>query len=68
MAGLDYGNSFRISKTLPEGVHYNERSKKWIVRLTGYNNIICSFGAYKTKEEAESIFLSHKNKLTKWHS
>lgn len=65
MAGLNYGNSFKLSKKLPEGVHYNERSKKWIVKLRMYKNIICTFGAYKTKEEAESIFLSHKNKLTK---
>lgn len=57
MAGLNYGSSYKRQKKdeLPEGVHFIEKTKKWIARVnnpkhTGRRAI--SIGQYDLEQDA----------------
>lgn len=68
MPGLNYGNSYRITKKIKswynkEGVYYGEKIDKWVVRVKDGKGI-SSIGSYKTENEAKLAF-EHFKKLEK---
>lgn len=67
MAGLNYGRNYKKKKgdmsSKPVGVHFQEWSGKWVVRVL-VKDRIQSIKQVDTEGEADLIFKSYKPKQT----